>query len=61
MQKLKIAYLFVSDIPKTVKKNKIGDNCYNDDDDDSIIYSPEKPISINSNNVSKTCIQVFLY
>jgi len=43
----------VSELPKDVRKNKIDDDCYGYDDDDDIIYSPEKPISLNSNNVSK--------
>lgn len=52
--------IFVSGIPKDVQKNKIDDDCYVDDDDDqSIIYSPEKPISVNSNNVSSKCIHIF--
>lgn len=52
----------MSELPKDVQKNKIDHNCYHNDDvddDDSIIYSPEKPISLNSNNVSKKCIQIF--
>jgi len=52
----------VSELPKDVQKTKIDDNCYLYDDDDdevSIIYSPEKPISLNSNNVSEKCIQIF--
>lgn len=55
-------FFCVSEIQKDVQKDKI-DNCYVDDDDDddkSIIFSPEKPISINSNNVSNKCIQIFL-
>jgi len=53
---------FVSEISKDVQNNKIDDTCYVDDDDDdkSIIFSPEKPISVNSNNVSNKCLLIFL-
>lgn len=51
-EKIKNCLFFVLELPKHVQKNKIDDDCYGYDDDD-IIYSPEKPISLNSNNVSK--------
>lgn len=42
-------YLFyLVELPKNIQEHKIDD----DDDDDCIIFSPEKTISSNSNNVS---------
>lgn len=61
--KVKNCLFFVSGLPKDVQTNKKYDDIFvvdDDDDGESIIFSPEKPISSNSNNVSNKCIQIIL-